>query len=261
MSFIQRILAVCSLCLYALLITNCSSDGTKQSFEHSFQADDSSSYAITLNDESILLKRNGSKVDSVVLLVFLADECQACQGYYEHLNHLQANQANLQILGIFGQTSKDLQTLKKDLGIDFTLLQDTSKTPLLDNLLAQKQARANAILAAQNLESNSADMDSSDNAATASSQADNGGIHSEKGEKVDSRERGDSQGDTREKSDSNEKVDSSSTDPSSQSLESTPLKPDLPYFVLYDDKQHFYQDYEGIVPEEIFSSDIAQLAN
>ncbi|MDL0080379.1 peroxiredoxin family protein [Helicobacter zhangjianzhongii] len=239
MSFIQRILAVCSLCLYALLITNCSSDGTKQSFEHSFQADDSSSYAITLNDESILLKRNGSKVDSVVLLVFLADECQACQGYYEHLNHLQANQANLQILGIFGQTSKDLQTLKKDLGIDFTLLQDTSKTPLLDNLLAQKQARANALLAAQNQESNSADMDSSDNAATASSQADNGGIHSEKGEKVDS----------------------SSTDPSSQSLESTPLKPDLPYFVLYDDKQHFYQDYEGIVPEEIFSSDIAQLAN
>lgn len=213
MSFIQRILAVCSLCLYALLITNCSSDGTKQSFEHSFQVDDSSSYAITLNDESILLKRNGSKVDSVVLLVFLADECQACQGYYEHLNHLQANQANLQILGIFGQTSKDLQTLKKDLGIDFTLLQDTSKTPLLDNLLAQKQARANALLAAQNLESNSADMDSS------------------------------------------------STDPSSQSLESTPLKPDLPYFVLYDDKQHFYQDYEGIVPEEIFSSDIAQLAN
>lgn len=239
MSFIQRILAVCSLCLYALLITNCSSDGTKQSFEHSFQADDSSSYAITLNDESILLKRNGSKVDSVVLLVFLADECQACQGYYEHLNHLQANQANLQILGIFGQTSKDLQTLKKDLGIDFTLLQDTSKTPLLDNLLAQKQARANALLAAQNQESNSADMDSCDNAATASSQADNGGIHSEKGEKVDS----------------------SSTDPSSQSLESTPLKPDLPYFVLYDDKQHFYQDYEGIVPEEIFSSDIAQLAN
>ena len=36
--------------------------------------------------------------------------------------------------------------------------------------------------------------------------------------------------------------------------------PALPYFVLFDKSQIFFQDYEGIIPEEIFSSDIASLS-
>lgn len=36
-------------------------------------------------------------------------------------------------------------------------------------------------------------------------------------------------------------------------------KLELPYFVLYDTKGDFYQDYWGIIPEEIFASDITQM--
>lgn len=223
---LKRVIVACGLFVGGLFM-GCSSDDKSPSQEHSFQADDASSYAITLHEDSMLVKRNGSKVDSAVLLVFLADDCQACQGYYAHLNHLQKAQEKLQILGIFSDTSsRDLQMIKKDLGIDFPLLQDTSKTPLLDNLLAQKQARANALLAAQSLDSSlEAPLESSleskeDSTAT----------------QVDS---------TKEEALVESKLDSTK----------------LPYFVLYDMEQRFYQDYEGIVPEEIFSSDIAQLAN
>ena len=58
------------------------------------------------------------------------------------------------------------------------------------------------------------------------------------------------------KPDNKEDPEKDSTTQMSESF--TPV---LPYFVLYDKHHQFYQDYEGIVPEEIFSSDIAQIAH
>ena len=103
---LKRVIVVCGLFAGGLFI-GCSSDDKSPSQEHSFQADDASSYAITLHENSMLVKRNGSKVDSAVLLVFLADDCQACQGYYAHLNHLQANEEDVVILGVL---EKDQQS-------------------------------------------------------------------------------------------------------------------------------------------------------
>lgn len=232
---LKRVIVVCGLFAGGLFI-GCSSDDKSPSQEHSFQADDASSYAITLHEDSMLVKRNGSKVDSAVLLVFLADDCQACQGYYAHLNHLQANEEDVVILGVLEKDQQSqaestkqeesLASIKDRLGIGFTLLQESSKVSLLQNLLEKKQARANALLAAQNPDSSlEAPLESSleskeDSTAT----------------QVDS---------TKEEALVESKLDSTK----------------LPYFVLYDMEQRFYQDYEGIVPEEIFSSDIAQLAN
>ncbi|ETD27126.1 hypothetical protein [Helicobacter canis] len=232
---LKRVIVVCGLFVGGLFM-GCSSDDKSPVQEHSFQADDSSSYTITLHEDSMLVKRNGSKVDSVVLLVFLSSECQACQGYYEHLNHLQANEEDVVILGVLekDQQSQEestkqeesLASIKDRLGIGFTLLQESSKVSLLQNLLEKKQARANALLAAQSPDSSlEAPVESS-----LESKEDSIAMQ------VDS---------TKEEALVESKLDSTK----------------LPYFVLYDTEQRFYQDYEGIVPEEIFSSDIAQLAN
>lgn len=233
---LKRVIVVCGLFVGCLLFVGCSSDDKSPLQEHSFHADDSSSYTITLHEDSMLVKRNGSKVDSVVLLVFLSSECQACQGYYEHLNHLQANEEDVVILGVLEKDQQSqvestkqeesLASVKDRLGIAFTLLQESSKVSLLQNLLEKKQARANALLAAQSL-------DSSLEAPVESS------LESKEGNAA-------------------QQVDSAKEEVFVESsLDSTKL----PYFVLYDTEQRFYQDYEGIVPEEIFSSDIAQLAN
>ncbi|MBR2494515.1 thioredoxin fold domain-containing protein [Helicobacter sp.] len=217
---LKRVVVVYGLLMSCLLFMGCPSDDKSPSQEHSLQADDFSSYTITLHEDSMLVKHNGSKVDSAVLLVFISSECQACQGYYEHLNHLQANEDNVVIFGVLEKEQQSqvestkqeesLASMKDRLGIAFTLLQESSKVSLLQNLLEKKQARINALLVAQNRDSSlEVPLESKEEAF------------------VESR------------------------------LDSTKL----PYFVLYDTEQRFYQDYEGIVPEEIFSSDIAQLTN
>lgn len=57
----------------------------------------------------------------------------------------------------------------------------------------------------------------------------------------------------------NEQTKDTTSNLDSQSIKAQKL-PSLPYFVLFDKSQAFYQDYEGIIPEEIFSSDIASLS-
>lgn len=226
-------IGVCMLLMVGVFYAGCPSSGGA-SREYSFESSDMS-YTITHQEgDKLIIKAGGKELDSVVLLVFLAQDCAECEAYYEHLNHLQASEKDLRILGVFDSKLGDKAMLKEFAqthNIAFPLLHSISSGSLLESLLQTKSMRTNGLL-----KSSAQDSGTKDSALE---------LHQAKDPTADS-------------------AQESSPESNPQSAGDTPAPVvdsgvTLPYFVLYDDEHVFYQDYEGIVPEEIFSSDIAQI--
>ncbi|OBV29023.1 hypothetical protein BKN38_08440 [Helicobacter sp. CLO-3] len=224
----------------------------------------SKTYSIETKEKGLIIKANNKELDSAVFLAFLAKDCDACDAYYEHLNHL-ANSDDVVILGILDAplSQQELQVFKAQKNIAFDVLSPVLKAsadssapfpqnPLLSHLAQEKSAResinANNIFATDSV----ASADSSENASAESSENANidsgvdSGINSSATNATDSIAPNASATDT---------TNAPTTPTAARSIRA------LPYFVLYDKHHRFYQDYEGIVPEEIFSSDIAQIAH
>lgn len=237
-----------------------SSGGTSK--EYTLESSDST-YSMSLEGESKLhVKSAGKELDSVVLLVFLSEDCSACGAYYEHLNHLQASEKNLSILAIFDSKidRAKLKEFAQNNAINFTLLTNTSSSSLLQNLLAKKRDRANALLKSsqeniqESMQENAAQNGESEKSAGGNNQPDTQNSVQNSTMSKDAAQ----ESQNLAPSVATDKSAGDSSAPDSNAPESAPAI-QLPYFVLYDDEQEFYQDYEGIVPEEIFSSDIAQI--
>lgn len=184
--------------------------------------------------EKIILQKNGKTQNRIIMLVFMDVDCEDCARYYEHLNHLDA-ESKAMIVAVLSRKidEKDLVALQKKYTIDFALLNPKSNqnSELLTLLVENKFVRVQNDLKSMNSFINPAESKTT--------------------QKSSQPAKSDSSSDSKESSHLSE----------SQKLQpATPKIPALPYFVLFDKAQVFYQDYEGIIPEEIFSSDIASLA-
>lgn len=230
---IYKAIGVCVLLMAGAFYAGCSGSGGA-SKEYSFESSDTSYTIIHQEGDKLIVKAGGKELDSAVLLVFLTQDCAECEAYYEHLNHLQASEKDFKILGVFDSKLSDKTMLKEFAqthNITFPLLHSTSSNSLLESLLQTKRMRVNGLL-----QSGAQDSGMKDSAP--------------------------------ESSESKDSVAGSTQEPSPESSAQSigdvvapvvDFGVTLPYFVLYDNEHLFYQDYEGIVPEEIFSSDIAQI--
>lgn len=271
-ALINRIFfGVCAVLLasFALTFSGCFDSKKEESHAYTFDAVSggvnaasgatnsaaSKTYSIETKEKGLIIKANNKELDSAVFLAFLAKDCDACDAYYEHLNHL-ASSDDVAILGILDTplSQQELQDFKAQKNIAFDVLSPVLKAsadssapfpqnPLLSYLAQEKSAResinANNIFTTDSI----AKVDSSENAES----SENANI--------------DSSVDSGINSSATNAIDSSTPSASAASAPTTARSiRALPYFVLYDKHHRFYQDYEGIVPEEIFSSDIAQIA-
>lgn len=184
--------------------------------------------------EKLILQKSGKTQNRIIMLAFVDIDCEDCARYYEHLNHLDA-ESKAMIVAVLSRKidEKDLVALQKKYAIDFALLNPKSNqnSELLTLLVENKFVRV------QN------DLKSMNNFINP--------LESKATQKNTQPTKADNSSDSKESNDLTQ----------SQKLQPTaPKIPALPYFVLFDKAQIFYQDYEGIIPEEIFSSDIASLA-
>lgn len=184
--------------------------------------------------EKLILQKNGKTQNRIIMLVFVDADCEDCARYYEHLNHLDA-ESKAMIVAVLSRKidEKDLVALQKKYTIDFALLNPKSNqnSELLTLLIENKFVRVQNDLKSMNSFINP--------------------IESKATQKNTQSAKANDSSDSKESNNLSE----------SQKLQPTaPKIPALPYFVLFDKAQVFYQDYEGIIPEEIFSSDIASLA-
>lgn len=253
---------VCAVLLasFALTFSGCFDSKKEESHAYTFDAVSggansaaSKTYSIETKEKGLIIKANNKELDSAVFLAFLAKDCDACDAYYEHLNHL-ASSDDVAILGILETplSQQELQDFKAQKNIAFDVLSPVLKAstdsstpfpqnPLLSYLAQEKSARESI---------NANNIFATDSIAKADS-GENMGAESSENTTIDSSTN----------SSAINAVDSSTPSASAASTP-TPTRSirALPYFVLYDKHHRFYQDYEGIVPEEIFSSDIAQIA-
>lgn len=184
--------------------------------------------------EKLILQKNGKTQNRIIMLVFIDADCEDCARYYEHLNHLDA-ESKAMIVAVLSRKidEKDLVALQKRYTIDFALLNPKSSqnSELLSLLVENKFVRVQNELKSMNSFINPIESKATQkNAQPAKA------------------------------NDSNDSKESSNLSESQKLQPTAPKIPALPYFVLFDKAQIFYQDYEGIIPEEIFSSDIASLA-
>ena len=185
--------------------------------------------------EKLILQKNGKTQNRIIMLVFVEADCDNCARYYEHLNHLDA-ESKAMIVAVLSHKidEKDLVTLQKKYSIDFPLLNPKSSqsSELLNLLVENKFVRVQNDLKSMNSFINPIESKAS-----------------KKPQENAQSTKANNPNDSKESSDLSEP----------QKLQITTPKI-LPYFVLFDKSQVFYQDYEGIIPEEIFSSDITSLA-
>ncbi|MGX3045686.1 hypothetical protein [Helicobacter sp. T3_23-1056] len=193
--------------------------------------------------EKLILEKNSKAQNRIIMLVFMDIDCDDCARYYEHLNRLDA-ESKAMIVGVLAKKIDEhsLAGLQKKYEIGFPLLNPKSnnENELLDLLVANKNARI------QNDFKNISNVMPSQNTSTPAKKDFNEQSSQDKTNK-----------------DSAQDFAKDSTKDSSQDSSKTPKSsklPALPYFVLFDKSQIFFQDYEGIIPEEIFSSDIASLS-
>lgn len=195
--------------------------------------------------EKLILEKNSKAQNRIIMLVFMDIDCDDCARYYEHLNRLDA-ESKAMIAGVLAKKidENSLAGLQKKYEIGFPLLNPKSsyENELLDLLVANKNARI------QNDFKSINNVMPSQNANTATKQDSN----EKSSQNLNSTDK-DSSKDSAQNSNQESSQDSNNTAKSSK-------LPALPYFVLFDKTQIFFQDYEGIIPEEIFSSDIASLS-
>ena len=185
--------------------------------------------------EKLILEKNSKAQNRIIMLVFMDIDCDDCARYYEHLNRLDA-ESKAMIVGVLAKKidENSLAGLQKKYEIGFPLLnpKSSNENELLDLLVANKNARI------QNDFKSISNVMPSQNVSTSTKQDLNEQLSQNQNTKDYSKD---------------------STRDSAKVAKSSKL-PALPYFVLFDKSQIFFQDYEGIIPEEIFSSDIASLS-
>ena len=215
-------------CIFGLLLLGCG-NSDKSTQKYSYTSANNEAYTITLSDNKIEILKDSNKIRKAIFLVFLDYECLNCEFYYEHLNHLTSTHKNLEIIGLLPNqdNAEKMQEFINANKLNFNII-----APKADSILKQ-------ILDSRLSTQDSKIIDFSRDSLAES-----------KTESTDSTE-STQQDSTLDSTDSIK----------AESMDSKMPKLELPFFVLYAPNGEIYQDYSGIIPEEIFSSDIKQMLN
>jgi len=224
MNIVWRVIMVALVGFY---VSGCKNANTSQA--QGFNSPNAS-YTFQFKNNALVISSNGAVIthNKATLVVFLDIDCNQCKAYYEHLNHLLETYKSLYIVGILRTpVPKDsMLGLINENKLAFDVIMPTQEFDVIGYFLNNAPSPNNQ----------------PNNPLTIQDQQEHNNQHN-----------------------AIEYFQPQDTPQATNHLSTqSPLNipqdtKEMPFFILYNTQGQFYEYYQGIIPEEIFSSDIAKI--